>query len=422
MKIVHISTYRTGGAGCAAWRLHEALLRQGYDSSFISFEQQGPAEKKWFRATGYGSRLLQLWLRRGWPLLRAVQEILQGSGLTRLRLTRLFGRLSGSLGAEHLSLPYSRYALHRHPVVQAAHVVHLHWVAQGLDYPSFFASVRVPIVWTLHDLNPLLGIFHYTLDAEKCLPRAARLEAACRRVKQQALHRSRCPVHYIAPSGYFYRFATTQGIAPQQVAAIPYTGIAAPAPVDRPTLRQQWGYSPQEPVALVVASDLGNHRKGMDLLAAALPLCSTPFKLLAVGAGAAALGHLPQVQAAGYVATAHALQALYSMCDVLILPSREDNLPNVMLEAFACGLPVVAFATGGMPDYVQDSLTGVLGREVSAAGLAKAIDRFWQGQQHYHADTISRHTAAYFAEAHIVAQHVEWYQKASEYLKNDAGG
>ena len=38
-KIVHITSYVNGGAGTAAYRIHEALMKQGYDSSFLSLDK-----------------------------------------------------------------------------------------------------------------------------------------------------------------------------------------------------------------------------------------------------------------------------------------------------------------------------------------------------------------------------------------------
>src|SRR6185312_14188785 len=41
LKVVHISTYRSGGAGRAAYRIHEALLKNGVDSTFLTVEDLG---------------------------------------------------------------------------------------------------------------------------------------------------------------------------------------------------------------------------------------------------------------------------------------------------------------------------------------------------------------------------------------------
>ena len=60
------------------------------------------------------------------------------------------------------------------------------------------------------------------------------------------------------------------------------------------------------------------------------------------------------------------LRALYSAADLMVVPSRQDNLPNTAVEAHACGTPVVAFRTGGLPDIVADCVTGALAERLWA--------------------------------------------------------
>lgn len=57
----------------------------------------------------------------------------------------------------------------------------------------------------------------------------------------------------------------------------------------------------------------------------------------------------------------------------MVILSRQDNLPNTGLEAHACGTPVVAFNTGGLPDIVNDSVTGALAEPFETSSLASAI-------------------------------------------------
>lgn len=61
--------------------------------------------------------------------------------------------------------------------------------------------------------------------------------------------------------------------------------------------------------------------------------------------------------------------------DMLVLPSRSEGRPNVVLEAQACGIPVVATAVGGTPELVRNGVTGLLVDVDDAEGLALAIDR-----------------------------------------------
>jgi glycosyltransferase involved in cell wall biosynthesis len=67
------------------------------------------------------------------------------------------------------------------------------------------------------------------------------------------------------------------------------------------------------------------------------------------------------------------LRALYSASDAMVISSRQDNLPNTGLEAHACGTPVVAFNTGGLPDIVVHQSMGYLARTFEPQDLAAGI-------------------------------------------------
>jgi glycosyltransferase involved in cell wall biosynthesis len=69
------------------------------------------------------------------------------------------------------------------------------------------------------------------------------------------------------------------------------------------------------------------------------------------------------------------LPAFYSMADVFVLPSSFDNSPNVLLEAMACELPVVATRVGGVPRYVTDGENGLLVQPGQPSVLAAAVSR-----------------------------------------------
>ena len=68
------------------------------------------------------------------------------------------------------------------------------------------------------------------------------------------------------------------------------------------------------------------------------------------------------------------MPALYNLMDVVALPSKHDGLPNALLEAMACGRPVVGGRAGGLPDALEDGLNGVLVEPGDVMGLADAIE------------------------------------------------
>ena len=68
------------------------------------------------------------------------------------------------------------------------------------------------------------------------------------------------------------------------------------------------------------------------------------------------------------------LRTAYSAADVMVVPSRLDNLPSTAVEAQACATPVVAFRIGGLPDIVDDGVTGKLVEPFDIESLAEAME------------------------------------------------
>jgi glycosyltransferase involved in cell wall biosynthesis len=87
------------------------------------------------------------------------------------------------------------------------------------------------------------------------------------------------------------------------------------------------------------------------------------------------LGPLPQALVAEWLAVS----------DVLCLPSRSEGSPNVVVEALACGVPVVASRVGGIPDLVTSGVNGLLVPPADPARLADALmtalDREWDPRE-----------------------------------------
>ena len=81
----------------------------------------------------------------------------------------------------------------------------------------------------------------------------------------------------------------------------------------------------------------------------------------------------PSLQA-GHVLSAPYLRLIYSAADVLVIPSLEDNQPNTVLEAMACGTPVAGFRVGGIPEMVEEGRTGRLAPRGNVQELARAIE------------------------------------------------
>jgi glycosyltransferase involved in cell wall biosynthesis len=111
----------------------------------------------------------------------------------------------------------------------------------------------------------------------------------------------------------------------------------------------------------------------------------------------------------------HDISSVFASLDMLVVPSTPaDSTPRVVVEAFSAGVPVVAFAAGGIPEIIKDGQTGFLASGSSAEALAARIrsvlqmdsgrlrETVWEARKAWH----DRYTLAHFQQqvADVIAQ------------------
>lgn len=354
MNILHLNTYGYGGAGRACARLHQALRGQGVDSRMLVLDQRDPAVEECY--SYFNDRPGPLLLHRR---------------LDKLGQWRAWGKPKGF---DFFSPPRSVYRIHRHPLVQWADVINLHWVARWLDYPTFFANVNRPVVWTLHDMNPFTGGYHY----EKGFPRDAyeQLIRDNERTKERVF--SGFPdLHVVTLNRWMHGLSS----ASQLLGRFPHHLIpnsldtSVFRPIDKFQAREELGLPPDKRLLLFVADKVQNERKGIRYLLEAFPLLNrSDLAVVAVGDHPPRPDNLP-FYALGRIGEERRIARAYAAADVFVIPSIEDNLPNTVLESLSGGTPVAGFRIGGIPDMVRDGENGFLADEIGAGPLAQAVMR-----------------------------------------------
>jgi glycosyltransferase involved in cell wall biosynthesis len=101
---------------------------------------------------------------------------------------------------------------------------------------------------------------------------------------------------------------------------------------------------------------------------------------------------------------------IYSLADVFVLPSLEDNLPNTVMEAMACATPVVAFNTGGIPDMIDHQVNGYLAMYKSSDNLAYGIQWVLEGHDLDLGENSRRKVMDNFSNEIVSRQYMDLYQ------------
>ncbi len=376
MRVVHLSTNDiSGGAARAAYRLHRALLTLGCQSQMLVANRRStdPTVQVIGPATNVLSMAQRRW--RGWRIWRAMQPYLA----TRPQ------------GLEPFSDDRSRYGRELVRTLPPCDVITLHWVAGLIDYASFFrlAPRRAPIVWRLSDQHPFTGGCHYD---EGC----GRYTASCGACPQLGSHDEHDLSHQIwarkraalarVPPGRLHIVALNRWMAAEAqrsslfghlpVHIIP-NGLDTStfAPYNQSYARAVLDLPQQAKIVLFVAASVNNRRKGFALLVEALAgLSDLPdLHLVAIGRNPPTLNAPITQHALGAIDDDTRLALVYSAADLFVIPSLQDNMPGTVLEALACGTPVVGFDTGGVSELVRPGQTGLLAPVGDVPGLRAAI-------------------------------------------------
>lgn len=372
MKVVHISTNDTGGAATSAIRIHQGLLNENIDSYFLCLNKTHDNVKGIQRFNGpYKSRNLYEMIQHK---IFGVENSQSKKNLKKIPKTKQF--------YEGFTFPITDFLVEKNKLIEYADIIHLHWVSDFINYPTFFKNIHKPIVWTLHDMNPLLGGFHYVNDKNINEKEFGLLEKNLADIKKKSLSDLKAAT-IVTPSKWLGESAKQQNIFKNaDFCQIPYglnTSIFKQC--DKNFARTVFNLPLDKKIIMFVSDAVENYRKGFDMVLEAMQgLEDFNFQVVVIGAASQNIEQKSFINYIGKINDERLMSLLYSGADLFILPSREDNLPNVMLESFACGTPVLSFRTGGMAEYIQDGFNGFFAEDISAKSLKASLTKYLKGE------------------------------------------
>lgn len=369
-----------GGAARAAWRLQQALVASGLESRML------------VGTSGTGD----------WRVQGAVGKLQQGLALLRPAIDGCIMRLQRSpnpvLHSPGWLGSVSGASLSSAPV----DVVNLHWTCGGFLSVAQIGRISKPLVWTLHDMWAFCGAEHYDADA----PGARWREGYTRRNRPDG-HRgldldrwvwgrkvrawARLAASFVTPSAWLASCASESALLKgRRVSVIPNAlDLQVYKPAGREIARQILGLPVNRKIVLFGALlGTADPRKGWDLLQPALQrLAGSTSDVLCVVFGSREPRDAPRLGLPfhwfGHVNDDHTLAMLYSAADVMVVPSRQENLAQSATEAQACGCPVVAFNAYGNGDAVGHGETGYLAKPYEAEDMCRGIEWILQDRDRW---------------------------------------
>ena len=191
------------------------------------------------------------------------------------------------------------------------------------------------------------------------------------------------------------------------------------SPQDKAEARKAFQLPTDKRLLLFGCQRITDERKGFRYLVEALQLLKQEhpdiaqrMEIVVVGGQAEAVrDQVPfSIIPISYVSDPQKMVQLYNAVDIYVTPSLQDNLPNTIMEALACGIPCVGFNVGGIPEMIDHQQTGYVARYKDAQDFANGI--LWTLSADYATLSHQARTKVmtHYSENAVARQYIEVYE------------
>ena len=381
MKVIHvISADKGGGAARATVDINNALNKAGINSDVL-VQKKFSFDKHIHTTTKTIIQRIHFFFRFWFDYILILFFTKQTRG--------------------RFSFPIWGINLSKESLIKEADIIHLHWINQGYFSLNTFEKLAIlnkTIVWTLHDMWAFTGGCHYSGGCAKYISECKN----CPSLKfnfgndfsnkiflDKILTYKSLDINIVTCSKWLADEAKKSYLFQnKKITTIPNPidpGIYKP--VDKNIAREKLGLPKNKLLILFGTMNLKETRKGFVYLKKALQTINHDLKekteLFVFGSSNAKDLDDINLKAnfLGRISETDKLVYCYNAADVFVSPSIEDNLPNTVMESLSCGIPVVAFNIGGMPDMIDHKTNGYLAEPGDHISLAEGILWIIQNQE-----------------------------------------
>ena len=415
MRVLIINTSeRFGGAAIAANRLMSALRDNGIKAKMLVRDKQT-------------DQISVLGLKKSWwKVVQFIWERVVIWKANHFEKHNLFAVDIANTGTDITTLPEFKQA----------DIIHIHWINQGMlslnDIRKILLSGK-QVVWTMHDMWPCTGICHHARTCnnyfEEChhcpylIDGGGKKDISNKIFRKKAEIYGLAPIYFVACSQWLRERASHSALLKgQQITNIPNPiNVNLFKPRDKQEAREKCNLPADKKLILFGSAKITDKRKGIDyfiescnLLAQKYPELKEQMGVVVYGRNSEQLVPLVpfQVYAENYIRDEKELVNIYNAVDIYVTPSLEENLPNTIMEAMACGVPCVGFNVGGIPEMIDHLHNGYVANYQSAEDLANGIE--WvlsEGEYQHLSEEASRKVVGNYAEPVIAKKYIDLYNK-----------
>ncbi|WP_372629531.1 glycosyltransferase [Cohnella sp.] len=283
--------------------------------------------------------------------------------------------------------------LREHFLIREGSVLHLHNLHGNYFNPHSLNALTnsKPTIWTLHDMHAITGHCAYSYSCErwmigcgecpdlKTYPAILKDKSDVMWLDKNRIY-EQSQLTIVTPSSWLKKLVEKSSLLNRHPVELIFNGVDTRIfnPRNKFEMRKKHGLPEDKIIIGSVANGGGiqNKRKGGYYINEVINrLKTTNASVLFLNIGDFRNTDVDNmVWNSGYIQDEERLAELYSTMDVFLFPSVADNCPLVISEAQACGVPIVSFATGGIPDLVQHSEDGIVVPTGDISALVKGLE------------------------------------------------
>jgi glycosyltransferase involved in cell wall biosynthesis len=363
IKILSLSYCDSGGGAAVSFlRINSALSKSNFTKYLLVIEKR--LNKKIIKI--YGNNLDQIYRRIRFYIIKIIFFF-------DIKFTKSMNLINSGVGNYINKSSFD--------------IINFHWIGCETISLSEIEKINKPIVWTMHDMWPITGIYHYSFDKKY-------FDSECKnfikkkyfnildnfiRKRKELLFKKKL-INIVSPSKWLLEEAKKKKLPFGMMKVIPY-------PVDTRyfkksknirILKSKYNIPDNKKVLLFSSNILNETRKGSKILLNVIKndfLSNNNYIIIMLGENNNFIDQKlsSEITFFGNVKNYSLVKDLYSISDVLLYPSLIDNLPNTILEAMSCGLPCVAFNCYGMKEIITHKKDGYLAKPYSVEDFKRGI-------------------------------------------------
>jgi glycosyltransferase involved in cell wall biosynthesis len=337
-----------------------------------------------------------------------------------------------------VSIANTGFNLSEHPLVKQADIIHLHWLNHGflsLKNIKKLIELNKPVVWTLHDMWVCTGICHHARDCEKYVTQCHScfyLKSKSSKDLSTFVFNRKKKIFTSSALSIVTCSKWLQSKVQKSELLKNHFNISIPNPIntqiyaprDKNECRLIFNLPQNKFLLLFGAANSTDERKGLSYFLESLEILQKQHPDIFERIEIVVFGEMKQelkqriiapIHVLGYISDEEKIVKIYNAADIFVISSLDENLPNTIMEAMACGTPCLGFNTGGIPEMIDHQQNGYVAEYKNVQDMAHGI-RWILNEADYRelSNNARKKVENYYSEEIVAEQYIHLYKELTQ--------